>query len=165
MKIKWKEAKWQLLAQFQQAKLVFGPATHPVILFLRDFRKTYLSSLGLPLDVSELISELISLIPNAIKVLFLPLQGLATHMREDKREEKRQRRSWKDTGDRRATPHATARYPPHTNMHLCAHHGNKHKNKQCTGEEKAACYRSGQVKKCCTYTWVLLRFLLYYYSC
>lgn len=40
----------------------------------RHFRlKTYLSSFGLPLDVSKLISELISLIPNAIKVLFLPL--------------------------------------------------------------------------------------------
>lgn len=37
------------------------------------FTKTYLSALGFPLDVSKLISELVSFLPNAIKVLFLPL--------------------------------------------------------------------------------------------
>lgn len=34
---------------------------------------TYLSYFGLPLDVGELVSELVSLLPNAIKVFFLPL--------------------------------------------------------------------------------------------
>ena len=55
---------------------------------------TYLSRLGLGLDVSQLISELISLIPNAIKVFFLPLQCLAggTGSAQETVEERRERK-------------------------------------------------------------------------
>lgn len=51
----------------------FGQQLFPVTFIFFVIRLTYLSCFGFPLDVSELISELISFIPNAIKVLFLPL--------------------------------------------------------------------------------------------
>lgn len=57
---------------------------------------TYLCWLRLPLEVSQLISELIPLTPNAVKVLLLSLQCLATRGRTTTTEEQER----KGTGGR-----------------------------------------------------------------
>lgn len=119
-------------------KSSFGPATHSSNLGF-SFGKTYLSCFGLPLDVSELISELIPLIPNAIKVLFLPLQGLATHRRKDKRVERRQRRSWIDCG------HTSSM---HKNT-LCAHIKPTTSTEKQTDDTRLHAHRGlGKVQMC-----------------